>query len=111
MIFKYLILGWGIIELILGITVLLKKKLLILGFIVESFSILNNEFNISNIKDTKTFSRWLGEVVVLEGSLYIFLASASIFFKMNLLIIIVFIILIEIFFFNVINKGIRNYIK
>lgn len=111
MIFKYLILGWGVIEFILGITVLLKKKLLLLGFIVESFSILNNDFNASNIKDINTFSRWLGEVVVLEGSLYIFLASASIFFKMNLLIIIVFIILIEIFFFNVINKGIRNFTK
>lgn len=111
MIFKYLILGWGVIEFILGITVLLKKKLLLLGFIVESFSILNNDFNASNIKDINIFSRWLGEVVVLEGSLYIFLASASIFFKMNLLIIIVFIILIEIFFFNVINKGIRNFTK
>ncbi|MDI9215196.1 MULTISPECIES: hypothetical protein [Clostridium] len=111
MIFKYLILGWGIIEFILGITVLLKKKLFLLGFIVESFSILNNEFNVSNIKDIKTFSRWIGEVVVLEGSLYIFLASASIFFEMSIVIIIVFIILIEIFFFNVINKGIKNFIK
>ncbi|MCR1951415.1 hypothetical protein NSA50_10185 [Clostridium sp. DSM 100503] len=86
-------------------------KYLILGFIVESFSILNNEFNVSNIKDIKTFSRWIGEVVVLEGSLYIFLASASIFFEMSIVIIIVFIILIEIFFFNVINKGIKNFIK
>ena len=111
MIFKYLILAWGFIELILGIAVLLKKKLLLLGFIVESFSVLNNEFSISNIKDIKTFSKWLGEVVVLEGSLYIFLASASIFFEMSILIVIVFIIFIEIFFFNVINKGIRNFIK
>ena len=111
MIFKYLILGWGVIEFILGITVLLKKKLFLLGFIVESFSILNNEFNVSNIKDIKTFSRWIGEVVVLEGSLYIFLASASIFFEMSVVIIIVFIILIEIFFFNVIIKGIRNFIE
>lgn len=111
MIFKYLILVWGVMELILGIAVLLKKKLMLLGFVVESFSILNNDFNISKIKDIKKFSRWLGEVVVLEGSLYIFLASASIFFEMNLLIIIVFIILIEIFFFNVINKGINNFIK
>lgn len=111
MVFKYLILGWGVIEFILGITVLLKKKLFLLGFIVESFSILNNEFNVSNIKDIKTFSRWIGEVVVLEGSLYIFLASASIFFEMSVVIIIVFIILIEIFFFNVISKGIRNFIE
>lgn len=111
MIFKYLILAWGLIELILGIAVLLKKKLLLLGFIVESFSVLNNEFSISNIKDIKTFSRWIGEVVVLEGSLYIFLASASIFFEMSILIVIVFIILIEIFFFKVINKGIKNFIK
>lgn len=111
MIFKYLILVWGVMELILGIAVLLKKKLMLLGFVVESFSILNNDFNISKIKDIKKISRWLGEVVVLEGSLYIFLASASIFFEMNLLIIILFIILIEIFFFNVINKGINNFIK
>lgn len=111
MIFKYLILAWGFIELILGIAVLLKKKLLLLGFIVEGFSVLNNEFSISNIKDIKIFSRWLGEVVVLEGSLYIFLASASIFFEMNILTVIVFIIPIEIFFFKVISKGIKNFIK
>ncbi len=109
MVFKYILLIWGLIELILGITVLLKKKLLLLKVIVESFSMINNNFNLSEIKDIKLFSKWIGEVVLLEGSLYIFLASASIYFNMNIFIVIVFIILIEIFFFNIISKGIRNF--
>ncbi|GAA0085505.1 hypothetical protein UT300007_19440 [Clostridium sp. CTA-7] len=109
MVFKYILLIWGFIELILGITVLLKKKLLLLKVIVESFSMINNNFNLSEIKDIKLFSKWIGEVVLLEGSLYIFLASASIYFNMNIFIVIVFIILIEIFFFNIISKGIRNF--
>ncbi|WP_322390174.1 hypothetical protein, partial [Clostridium perfringens] len=70
---------------------------------------INNNFNLSEIKDIKLFSKWIGEVVLLEGSLYIFLASASIYFNMNIFIVIVFIILIEIFFFNIISKGIRNF--
>jgi hypothetical protein len=109
MVFKYILLIWGLIELILGITVLLKKKLLLLKVIVESFSMINNNFNLSEIKDIKLFSKWIGEVVLLEGSLYIFLASASIYFNMNIFIVIVFIILIEIFFFNIISKGIRTF--
>ncbi|WP_411170431.1 hypothetical protein ACH36K_08110 [Clostridium sp. MB05] len=109
MVFKYILLIWGLIELILGITVLLKRKLLLLKVIVESFSMINNNFNLSEIKDIKIFSKWIGEVVLLEGSLYIFLASASIYFNMNIFIVIVFIILIEIFFFNIMSKGIRNF--
>lgn len=110
MIFKYLILLWGTLEFILGITVVIQRDLLLLKFIVESFSVLNNGFSIDKINNIKVFSKWVGEIVTLEGSLYIFLASASIFFNMSIIIVIIFIIIIEVFFFNVITNGIKNFI-
>lgn len=110
MIFKYLILLWGVLEFILGITVVIKRDLLLLKFIVESFSVLNSDFSMDKINNIKVFSKWFGEIVTLEGSLYIFLASASIFFNMSIIIVIIFIIIIEVFFFNVIINGIKNFI-
>ncbi len=110
MIFKYLILLWGTLEFILGITVVIQRDLLLLKFIVEGFSVLNNGFSIDKINNIKVFSKWVGEIVILEGSLYIFLASASIFFNMSIIIVIIFIIIIEVFFFNVITNGIKNFI-
>ncbi len=56
-----------------------KKDLILLKFIVESFSVLNSDFGMDKINNIKVFSKWFGEIVTLEGSIYIFLASASIF--------------------------------
>lgn len=109
MILNILLLIWGVIELIFGGTVAIKKKLLILKSIVESFYYLNKNFSIDKVNNMQKFSKWIGEMVLLEGALYIFLASASIFFKMNILIVIIFICIIETFFFNLISKGINNY--
>lgn len=110
MFLNILLLIWGVIELITGGTVAVKKKLLILKSIIEGFYYINEDFSIEKIKDIKVFSKWIGEVLLLEGAIYIFLASASIFFNMNILITIIFICIIEFFFFNVISKGINNYI-
>ncbi|MGG7214058.1 hypothetical protein ACQPUY_10625 [Clostridium nigeriense] len=110
MFFNILLLIWGAIELITGGTVAVKKKLLIVKSIVEGFYYVNKDFSIEKIKDIKVFSKWIGEILLLEGALYIFLASASIFFNMNILITIIFICIIEFFFFNVISKGINNYV-
>ncbi|MGG7144999.1 hypothetical protein ACQPVP_16275 [Clostridium nigeriense] len=108
MIFNILLLIWGVIELITGGIVAVKKKLLILKSIIEGFNYINKDFSIEKIKDIEVFSKWIGEVLLLEGAIYIFLASASIFFKMNVLITIIFICIIEYFFFNVISEGINN---
>ncbi|WP_066894198.1 hypothetical protein [Clostridium nigeriense] len=100
---------WGTIELLIGGIVATQRKLLMIKGIVESFSFINRNFSIEKISDIKAFSRWIGEIVLLEGALYIFLSSASIYFQINIFIVIIFICLIEIFFFNVINKGLNNY--
>lgn len=105
------ILIWGTIELIIGGIVTIQKKLLIIKGIVESFSFLNNDFALDKVINIKAFSKWIGEVILLEGALYIFLASASIYFKMDILIVLVFITIIEIIFFNIINKGLESYIE
>ena len=105
------LLTWGIIELAVGGIVSTKRKLVIIKGIVKSFSYLNMNFSIDKIKDIKGLSKWIGEVILLEGALYIFLASASIYFKINVLIVLIFISIIEVFFFNVINKGLENYIE
>lgn len=105
---KILLLIWGVIELIIGGIVASRKELLMLRSIVESISFINKEFSIEKITDIKSFSRWLGEIVLVEGSLYIFLSSAAIFFNMNVLMVIIFICIIEVVFFNMIMKGIQT---
>ncbi|MDV4149620.1 hypothetical protein R0131_02115 [Clostridium sp. AL.422] len=102
-----LLLIWGLTELIIGGIVVAKKDLLILKSIVESFSFINREFKLEKITDIKGFSRWIGEIVLVEGAIYIFLASAAIYFNMNFLIVIIFICIIEVTFFNIIIKGIQ----
>lgn len=108
MVLSIFLLIWGTTELIIGSVVAIRKELLFLKSIIESFSYINREFSLEKITDIKSFSRWIGEVVLVEGSLYIFLASASIFFKMNVLIVIIFICIIEVLFFNIIMKGIQT---
>ena len=110
MVLNILLFIWGTIELLLGGTVALKKKLLMLSSIVECFYFINKDFSIDKIKNIQSFAKWIGEIVMLEGALYIFLASASIFFEMNILIVIIFVCIIEFYFFNLILKGINNYI-
>lgn len=107
--FKYLILFWGLLECCLGAVVSLKKDLLILNTLVESIAFLIRDFNINNIKDKKIFSTWIGDMVLVEGAVYVFLGSVSLYFKMNNIIILFFIIIIEIIFFNILAKGFKNF--
>lgn len=107
MILNILLLIWGATELIIGGVVAIKKELLGLKSIIESIYFINREFSIEKVTDIKSFSRWIGEIVLVEGSLYIFLASAAIFFEMNILTVIIFICIIEMLFFNIIMKGIK----
>ena len=111
MLLNILLLIWGATELIIGGVVAVKKELLILKSIVESFSFMNGEFSIEKITDIKGFSRWFGEIVLVEGAIYVFLSSAAIYFNMNVFIVIIFICIIEVLFFNIIMKGIQSTIK
>jgi len=106
-----LLLIFGVTELIIGGVVAIRKKLSILRPIVESFTFINREFSIEKIIDIKSFSRWIGEVILVEGAMYIFLSSAAIYFEMNIFIVIIFICIIEVIFFNIINKGIQSTIE
>ncbi|VYU11330.1 hypothetical protein [Clostridium tertium] len=111
MILKLCILIWGIIEIFIGGSVAISKKLLYLKGVVESLTYINNKFDLSKVKDIKKFSVWVGETVLIEGGLYIFLSSASIYFELNNFIVLFFIVIIEFFFFNVIIKGVLNFIE
>jgi len=95
----------------MGGFVAIRKKLSFLEGVIDSFSYINNKFDISKVKDIKNFSRWIGETVLLEGGLYVFLASASIYFKLNNFIVLLFIAVIEVFFFKTIIKGALNFIE
>ena len=107
--FKYLILFWGLLECCLGAVVSLKKDLLILNTLVESIAFLIRDFNINNIKDKKIFSTWIGDMVLVEGAIYTFLGATSLYFKMNNIIIVFFIVIIEIIFFNILIKGFKSF--
>ena len=111
MLFKYLVLSWGLLECCLGAFISLKKDLLMLNPIVESLSFFIKDFNITNIKDKKIFSTWIGDMILVEGALYAFLGSSSLYFQMNNIIILCFIIIIEILFFNILLKGVKKNIN
>ena len=111
MILNILLLIWGATELIIGGLVATKKELLFLKSIIESFSYINRDFNIESIGNIKSFSIWIGEILLVEGALYVFLSSAAIYFNMNIIIVIIFIFIIEIAFFNFIIRGIQNFLK
>lgn len=111
MFLNILILVWGVTELIIGGLVTTKKKLSILKPILESFSYINADFDIEKISDIKSFSIWIGEIVLVEGALYVFLSSSAIYFNMNFIIVIGLIGIIEVVFFNIIMKGIQIFLK
>lgn len=111
MLLNILILIWGATELIIGGFVAIKKELLILKPIVDSLSYIKRDFELEKVADVKAFSRWFGEIVLVEGALYIFLSSAAIYFNMNILMVLIFICIIEMLFFNIIMKGIQIFLK
>ncbi len=111
MLLNILLLLWGATELIIGGVVAVKKDLLILKSIIKSFSFIIREFDIEELQDIKSFSRLIGEIILVEGAVYIFLSSAAIYFNMNIIIVIIFICIIEVLFFNIIMRAIQTTIK
>lgn len=110
MVFKYILLVYGFCEFLFGAFFWFNKKESIVKTMIETFGIFSGDINYEDIKDKKAFSRWVGEVIIMGGSLYTFLASASIFFEINVVVVIAFIALIEIIFFKIIFKGYRKFI-
>ena len=109
--FKYLILFLGLLECILGIIISLKKELIVIGTIIENMNLIIKDFDVDNIKDKKLFSTWMGDIILVQGAIYTFLGAASLYFKMNNLIVVFFIIIIEIIFFNILITGFKNFNK
>lgn len=109
--FKYLILFWGLLECCLGVMISLKKELLILSNVVKNMSLFIKDFSIEDIKDKKLFSTWVGDMILVEGAIYTFLGATSLYFKMNDIIIVFFIVIIEIIFFNILIKGFKSFSK
>ncbi|MGL5379125.1 hypothetical protein [Clostridium sp.] len=110
MVFKYMILLYGLLEFIFGCFLWFKKSENIVGMFIQSISIFSNDIKYNEIEDKAMFSRWFGEVIMITGCLYIFLAAVSITFGIKSLMIILFIILIEGFFMKVILSGCKKFI-
>lgn len=110
MLLKYILLVYGFCEFLFGVFIWFSKKEALPKMMVESFSVLSKGVNYENIKDKKAFSRWIGELIMLGGALYTFLASSSIFFGISLIVVIAFIVLIESVFFRMVIKGYKNFI-
>lgn len=107
--FKYLILFWGLLECCLGVIISLKKDVLILKNVFGKIVLFTKDFNINDIEDKSTFSTWIGDMILVEGAVYTFLGATSLYFQMNNLIIVFFIIIIEVIFFNILIKGFKNF--
>lgn len=110
MVFKYMVLLYGLLEFIFGCFLWFKKSENIVRVFVESISIFSSNIKYSEIENKAMLSRWIGEIIMITGCLYIFLASVSITFGINNLIIILFIIAIEGFFIRVILNGCKKFI-
>lgn len=110
MIFKYIILIYGLVQFFVGAYIWFKKNERLANFLIVSISMLNSPIKYDDIKNHSEFARWTGSIVILWGCTYVFLASASIFFGIGFIMIIILIILIETNFFRIMINGVKNFI-
>lgn len=110
MILKYIVLIYGVVEFIIGAACWITKNDLISKMFINTLSMISEDISYSNVKNNLELARWVGGIIMLGGSMYIFLASAAIYFGINTFMIIVFIILIESFIFKTIVGGVKDFL-
>lgn len=95
----------GVFEILLGICFYINKNKRFLNMISEFYLALNKA---GDIEEKSRITKFLGQTISLEGGMYLFLGSISIYTKMNFWIIIILIVVIEFTFFNIIKSGLRK---
>lgn len=98
----------GIFEILLGIGFYISKNKRFLNIISEFYIAFNKGVNLENIENKNRITKFLGQTIALEGGMYLFLGSVSIYTKMNFFITIILIIIIELTFFNVIKLSLEK---
>lgn len=98
----------GILEILLGIGFYISKNKKFVNTISEFYLLFNKGVNLENIENKNRITKFLGQTISLEGGMYLFLGSISIYTKMNFLITIILIIIIEITFFNIIKSSLKK---
>ena len=98
----------GIFEILLGIGFYINKNKKFINTISEFYLAFNKGVNLENIENKNRIIKFLGQTIALEGGMYLFLGSVSIYTKMNFLITIILIIIIELTFFNIIKLSLKK---
>ena len=98
----------GIFEILLGISFYLNKNKSFLDTIYKMYITLNKKVTLEEIEDKYVITKFLGQTIAIEGGLYFFLGSVSLYTKMNFFITMVLIIIIEITFFNIIKSNLKK---
>ena len=98
----------GIFEILLGISFYLNRNKSFLDAISKMYITFNKKVTLEKIENKHIITKFLGQTIALEGGLYLFLGSVSIYTKMNFFITMVLIVIIEITFFNIIKSNLKK---
>lgn len=98
----------GIFEILLGISFYINKNKRFINIISEAYIAFNKGVNLEDFENKNRIIKFLGQTIALEGGMYLFLGSVSIYTKMSFLITIILIIIIEFTFFNIIKSSLKK---
>lgn len=105
--FNMVIIIIGLIEFFIGVTItIFSKSVKVGGFIQFLYDFTEGETKVLYI-----LNKWIGQNYGLIGSLYIFLASVSIAFDINWIVLVLAISLVEFISYKRINKGIKEILR
>lgn len=99
----------GIFEILLGIIFYLNKNKSFLDIIYKIYTTINKNVILEEIEDKYIITKSLGQTIAIEGGIYFFLGSVSLYTKMSFFTTIVLIVIIEITFFNIIKSNLKKY--
>lgn len=98
----------GIFEILLGISFYLNRNKSFLDTIYNMYINFNKKSILEEVEEKNIITKFLGQTIAIEGGLYFFLGSVSLYTKMDFFITIVLIVVIEITFFNIIKLNFKN---
>lgn len=107
--FKYFLVLYGVVEFIFGVYICISKNVTILRLLVEGLY-GKEELDFDSITLKKEYAKWAGELILVGGAIYTFLASLTLKYDLSSLITFLLILMIELKIFKYIVKGHKRFL-
>lgn len=106
---KYFLVLYGIVEFLFGVYICKSKNTYILKLLIEGFN-GRDEIDFDNITFKKDYAKWSGEMILMGGAIYIFIASVALSFEFSSLLTFILILVIELKIFKKIINEYKRFI-